>query len=59
MAAKGAPHRAAATRTRRVLEARLGDRVLVRVQDPVTLGDLSEPEPEPDVSVVRRGSPQG
>ncbi len=51
MVAKGAPHRAATTQARRVLEERLGDRVLVCVQDPVVLDDWSEPEP--DLAVVR------
>jgi Uma2 family endonuclease len=51
MVAKGAPHRALTTKVRRVLEERLGDRVLVCVQDPVVLDDWSEPEP--DLAVVR------
>jgi Uma2 family endonuclease len=51
MVAKGAPHRAVTMKVRRVLEERLGQRVLVCVQDPVVLGDFSEPEP--DVAVVR------
>lgn len=50
MAAKGTAHSAAVTRIERVLKARLGDRVLLRFQDPIQLGDYSEPEP--DVAVV-------
>lgn len=50
MAAKGAAHSSATTRTRRALEQRLAERVLVRVQDPVRLNDFSEPEP--DIAVV-------
>jgi Uma2 family endonuclease len=51
MAAKGTFHSAAITRIKRLLEARLGNRVLLRFQDPVWLSDDSEPEP--DVAVVR------
>lgn len=51
MAAKGAPHRAAVTRARRLLEQHLGARVLVCVQDSVQLDDYSEPEP--DIAVVK------
>lgn len=50
MAAKGTAHSAAITRTRRLLESRLGDQVLVRLQDPIELDDYSEPEP--DIAVV-------
>ncbi len=51
MAAKGTAHSAAVTRIERVLKAHLGDRVLLRLQDPVQLNEYSEPEP--DVAVVR------
>lgn len=51
MAAKGTPHRAAVTRLWKLLEARLGDRVLVCPQEPVKLNDYSEPEP--DIAVLR------
>lgn len=51
MAAKGTFHSAAITRIKRLLEARLGNRVLLRFQDPVRLSGDSEPEP--DVAVVR------
>jgi Uma2 family endonuclease len=51
MAAKGTFHRAAITRIKRLLERRLGNRVLLRFQDPVRLSDDSEPEP--DVAVVQ------
>lgn len=50
MAAKGTAHSAAITRTRRLLESRLGDQVLLRLQDPIELDDYSEPEP--DIAVV-------
>jgi Uma2 family endonuclease len=50
MAAKGTAHSSATTRTRQVLEEKLGRRVLVRVQDPVQLDDYSEPEP--DLAIV-------
>lgn len=50
MTAKGTSHSAATTRTEKLLEARLGERVLVRVQEPVHLSDFSEPEP--DIAVV-------
>jgi Uma2 family endonuclease len=50
MVAKGTAHSSATTRTRRVIEAGLEGRVLVRVQDPVQLDDYSEPEP--DIAVV-------
>jgi Uma2 family endonuclease len=51
MAAKGTAHSAAVTRIERVLKARLGNRVLLRFQDPIQLDDYSEPEP--DVAVVK------
>lgn len=51
MAAKGTAHSAAVTRIKRLLETQLGDRVLLRFQDPVQLDDYSEPEP--DVAVVQ------
>ncbi len=50
MAAKGTAHGAAVKRTEKLLENRLGERVLVRLQDPVRLNNYSEPEP--DISVV-------
>lgn len=50
MAAKGTPHSAATTRTEKLLENRLGEQVLVRVQEPIQLNDLSEPEP--DIAVL-------
>jgi Uma2 family endonuclease len=50
MAAKGTAHSAAVTRIDRLFRNRLGDRVLLRLQDPVRLNDFSEPEP--DVAVV-------
>ena len=51
MAAKGTAHSAAVTRIERVLKAHLGDRALLRFQDPIQLNDYSEPEP--DVAVVK------
>jgi Uma2 family endonuclease len=51
VAAKGTAHSAAVTRIERVLKVRLGDRVLLRLQDPIQLDDYSEPEP--DVAVVQ------
>jgi len=50
MAAKGTAHRAAVTRIQRLFEKRLGDRVLICLQDPVRLDDYSEPEP--DVAIL-------
>ena len=47
---KGTPHSAAVKRTEKLLENRLGERVLVRLQDPVRLNNYSEPEP--DIAVV-------
>jgi Uma2 family endonuclease len=51
MAAKGTAHSAAVTRIERVLKAHLGNRVLLRFQDPIQLDNYSEPEP--DVAVVQ------
>lgn len=51
MAAKGTAHSAAVTRIDRVLSQLLADRALLRLQDPVTLDQFSEPEP--DIAVVR------
>jgi len=50
-AAKGTAHSAAVTRIERVLNARLGDRVLLRFQDPIQLDDYSEPEPSSLVAI--------
>lgn len=50
MAAKGTAHSAAVSRIEKLLRNRLGDRGLLRFQDPVRLNDYSEPEP--DVAVV-------
>lgn len=46
MAAKGTAHRAAVTRVQRLFNDRLGNRVLICLQDPVQLDDYSEPEPD-------------
>ncbi|OLP18747.1 hypothetical protein BST81_08875 [Leptolyngbya sp. 'hensonii'] len=46
MAAKGTAHRAAISRIDYLIRERLGDRVLVCLQDPVRLDDYSEPEPD-------------
>ncbi len=51
MAAKGTAHSAAVSRIEKLLRNRLGDRVLLRFQDPVRLNDYSEPEP--DVAIVQ------
>lgn len=50
MAAKGTAHSAAVSRSETLLRNRLGEQVLIRLQDPVQLDDLSEPEP--DIAVV-------
>ena len=47
---KGPAHSALCKRIEKLLEHRLGDRVLVRLQDPIQLNSYSEPEP--DVAVV-------
>ena len=48
---KGPAHSAACKRVEKLLERSLGDRVLVRLQDPSQLDDYSEPEP--DIALVR------
>ncbi|KOR36426.1 MULTISPECIES: Uma2 family endonuclease [Planktothricoides] len=48
---KGKSHSAAVSRTDHLLRNRLGDRVLVRLENPVKLNDYSEPEP--DIALVR------
>jgi Uma2 family endonuclease len=50
MAAKGTAHSSATTRARKILEQKLCDRALVRVQEPVLLNEYSEPEP--DLAIV-------
>lgn len=50
IAAKGTAHSAVITRINRLLKSRLGDRVLLRLQDPIELDDYSEPEP--DIALV-------
>ena len=51
MSAKGTAHRSAVARTDRLLQKRLGDFAMISVQDPITLNDRSEPEP--DIAVVK------
>jgi Uma2 family endonuclease len=53
MAAKGTPHTFCTTRLLRQLDRLLGDRAVVRGQDPITLQANSEPEPD---AVVARGN---
>ena len=53
MSPQKSPHATGITLTRLLLEERLGKRVLVRTQLPVSLNDYSEPEP--DVAVVAGG----
>jgi len=48
---KGPAHSALCKRLEKLLEHRLGEQVLVRLQDPIRLDDYSEPEP--DLAVVR------
>ncbi|MEO0488267.1 MAG: Uma2 family endonuclease, partial [Cyanobacteria bacterium J06659_2] len=47
---KGPAHSALCKRIEKLLEHRLGDRILVRLQDPIQLDEFSEPEP--DIAVV-------
>jgi Uma2 family endonuclease len=46
MAAKGTPHTFSTTRLCRQCDRVLGDRVVVRCQEPITLAPNSEPEPD-------------
>jgi len=48
---KNPPHSAANKRIERLLENGLGSMVLIRSQEPITLNDYSEPEP--DIAVVQ------
>ncbi len=48
---KGKAHSAANKHVEKLLETRLGDQVLVRLQDPIQLSNFSEPEP--DIAVVK------
>ncbi|HLP90050.1 MAG TPA: Uma2 family endonuclease [Nostocaceae cyanobacterium] len=48
---QGTKHPATITRTQRILNQRLGDKVLIRTQSPVTLDNYSEPEP--DIAIVK------
>ncbi|NEQ67800.1 MAG: hypothetical protein F6K21_20285 [Symploca sp. SIO2D2] len=47
---KSPAHSAWCKRVEKLLEHRLGDRVLVRLQDPIQLNPYSEPEPDVTVS---------
>ena len=49
----GSRHAACVDRLNRLLDRRVGDRAIVRVQNPVRLGDLSEPEPDLSLLVSR------
>lgn len=51
MSPKGSRHAACVTRLNRLLSRQLGDAALIRVQDPVQLSSMSEPEP--DIALVR------
>ena len=51
MSTQKSPHAAAITRIERVMRNALGERVSIRIQLPIRLGDRSEPEP--DIAVVR------
>ncbi|MBD2680239.1 MULTISPECIES: Uma2 family endonuclease [Nostoc] len=51
MVAKGTPHTFCATRLCRQLDRLLGDRAVVRCQEPIILPSNSEPEP--DVAIAR------
>ncbi|MBH8574351.1 Uma2 family endonuclease [Nostocaceae cyanobacterium CENA369] len=51
MIAKGTAHRSAVGRTDKLLQNRLGNRAWISVQDPITLNERSEPEP--DIAVVK------
>jgi Uma2 family endonuclease len=51
MSAKGTAHTCAVGRIDRILQNALKNRAWVSVQDPITLNDKSEPEP--DISVVK------
>lgn len=51
MAPKGTPHVTALHLLAHTLRVRLGERALVRTQDPIQLDDFSEPEP--DLAVVQ------
>ncbi len=46
MAAKGAPHTVCCSILNRQLDRLLGDQAVIRCQDPITLPDHSEPEPD-------------
>lgn len=53
MTAKGRPHTVCASILCRQLDRLLGDRVVIRSQDPITLPNHSEPEPD---VVIARGT---
>ncbi len=46
MPPKNVKHTAATTRTNRYFNRLFGDRVIIKVQDPILLNDFSEPEPD-------------
>lgn len=48
---KGPAHSAFCKRIEKLLESSLGERILVRLQDPIQLNPLSEPEP--DIAIVQ------
>jgi Uma2 family endonuclease len=51
MSAKGTAHRSAVGRTDRLLQSLLSNRAYISIQDPITLNNRSEPEP--DIAVVQ------
>src|SRR5687768_1102698 len=53
MAPVGSRHAACVARLTRLLVSQLGERAIVWVQNPVQIGDLSEPQPDIAVLVPR------
>jgi Uma2 family endonuclease len=51
MSPTGSRHAASVSRLNRIFNKRLGNEAIVRVQDPILLSDLTEPEP--DVALLR------
>jgi Uma2 family endonuclease len=51
MAAKDHKHAIATKRANRIFSSKLGDSVIVSVQDPILLNDFSEPEP--DIALIK------
>jgi Uma2 family endonuclease len=56
---KGAKHTAATSRVNRVFSSLFGNRSIIRIQDPILLDNLSEPEPDVVLAALNENEYEG